>query len=742
MPLQNKTAIIITMEYDGDWKISWDKVSQVPSDPLSWPLLTNGNVGIVPSLDTSNRYGLCSVKNVVSGMSTSSQYDSFAPMNTFDISRVKCTLVDETETASYIEQTTLTDLQLNMQYGVLSATFSTSVSGLEIKHEWRALKHVQHAILHTLCFTGSVPPDTSKIVCYHEVGVPEGWSSADMVHNSDTVNGIGYNDGSDGVLYVSSSSYVNQQCASAFIRVGNDTSRAHPISSYVNERNASTSVIPIAIADPLGAIDVTLAVLSVVQVMPCRPKKTVMAHFGNTREMTPVAALASVISANDAAWNTLWKSQVVVNGSASILHDLNWAIRYSQWMLHSSYSTTLDESSPGIGDVSPDGPIANGRQDSYYTSCALLHVFLSGEQQLNARCGQLPSARQTTRSDGYQGSGFPYNELKGSDVSEAKLALLGSEPPVVRGSAFLAINCWNHYRIRRDLRWLHDFGYAMIRDTCDYIASLAYQPDPVGQPQLYSLPSEQAGTLDLISSIAALRCGIEASYALRYDPKEAWVAIRYGLRVPVDGLDSNIVLAPANTNLNPVDTQEPSRALQEPLFSLASDFGLVSVGMITATFEQWMPPLGTPCKTYVAEMVRLHGLGQIMQIHQNQISKSQFSFQLRKVLDTHFDLVTGFGNARAPGGHSAHNNDMAAQFVLAVMQGLCGVKVTGGLTETGEEYATFGVNSSVFSSLPSGWDGIAIRGLGYSQADMVIMNGASDYVKSASDSPWRENFII
>lgn len=750
------------MQYDGDWTVAWDTISTLPTNPSSWPAITNGNVAVVPFIDASNRYGTISSKNVIGGHSTQSFFDSLEPLDTFDFAKVKCVLVNTADDHSVIQQISVVDVRLDLHYGVLSVTFDTSVSGLMITHEWRALKNVQFAIMHTIKFIGSVPSDTFKIMCFHEVSPVSGWPSADVVHNSDAVNGIGYDDGSDKVLLVHSSLYrdvsrnVFQSCAQAYIRVGNDTTIPHPISSYTTERNAATVVIPLVIEDPLMSIDVTLSILTAVTSGPLDAstgagklaRKLVVAQFGNTQERTPNSALAAVVAANEAAWDKIWKSFVKINGTASDIVNVNWALRYSQWMLHSCNCSTAAEASMGVGDVALDGPVANGRMNAGFVNNALLTNFPAAELQLVTRAGQLDHARRATRGDGHQGAAFPYNEHKGADVSEATIALINNEPHTVRGSAMLAIDAWNHYRLRLDKRWLNDYGYAMIRDACDYVASLATQPDEVGQPRLYVLPSEQAGILDLVAAIGALRAGIEASYALGYDPRDEWVAIRYGLMLPVDGLDPSILLAPADTNLNPVDTLEPLRALQEPFFSLASDFGLVKTNMIVSTYEQWAPALGTACKTYVAEMARLTSLAQIMQIVQTASSKTNYQAQLATLLTTHFDNATGFGNAREPlalqdadTASAAHNNEIGALFVLSVIHGIAGVRITGGLTETGEAYASFGVNSSAFAALPEDWDSITVKGMGYAQADVIIMNGTSDFVATASDEPWQGTFI-
>ena len=275
------------------------------------------------------------------------------------------------------------------------------------------------------------------------------------------------------------------------------------------------------------------------------------------------------------------------------------------------------------------------------------------------------------------------------------------------------------------------------------LCSSATCPDPVGQPDVFSLVGAvgpdvgRAGAVDDPALVAAvvggIRGAVEAAYVIGQSPPAIWTSVRYGLTLPsaVSPIDGGpLIGSDAATPLAPLGIPEPLLVLSEPLLSLSEDLG-ANASTLPQNAAYWGSAAGrrsTGVSAFEAafgDLVLLHAAAQLSQYDASR--SPAFLAALGATLAAHSDAASGgWGNLRPAAGPSAAPSDLglSAMLLLVFVQGLCGATVQGGVTQTRILYATMGVNASATAVLPADWQNVRIHGLG-GQADLVLFNSAT-----------------
>jgi hypothetical protein len=185
---------------------------------------------------------------------------------------------------------------------------------------------------------------------------------------------------------------------------------------------------------------------------------------------------------------------------------------------------------------------------------------------------------------------------------------------------------------------------------------------------------------------------------------------------------------------------EPLFVLAEPLLSLVgSDLGLGSSAValnVTRQADSGNRVASTPYATAFGDLAILQARAQAAGL--DPAAVATFGTALDAALGAHFDAGGstftggGWGNFRprdtptALLGSTPSDLGLGAQLLLVFLQGLCGVRLQGGYAASGTQYATPGIAASPSAALPTGWDNVAVSGLGPDQAsDVVLLNKAT-----------------
>jgi hypothetical protein len=229
-------------------------------------------------------------------------------------------------------------------------------------------------------------------------------------------------------------------------------------------------------------------------------------------------------------------------------------------------------------------------------------------------------------------------------------------------------------------------------------------------------------TLCIASSAATLRAAIEASYLLGFSPPDAWITARYSLSLPKASVGNGIILRSRADSAN-VLPEVPLSVLLEPIGSLVeTELALNVKSSILSNFSLWTSEAVLASSigrdTATRRLIRLHAHALAMQTQSN-LSQS-FLERLEEFLEEHDDGPGGFGSLGLVG--KPNDIGIAARFLSVFLFGLAGATVCGGVGQSGEAYASFGLNLSSSAVLPEPWERMRVGGLGPSKIDAVLLN--------------------
>jgi hypothetical protein len=537
---------------------------------------------------------------------------------------------------------------------------------------------------------------------------------------------------------------------------------------------------------------------------------------------TPTLVAQSLISGHVAAWASKWTTYVDVPTGAS--SSVAWALRYAFYNLHSCLRST---GNPAFVDLAGTTLGSVGRGDDFLVNALLFASPGAARALLEEKWRILPVARQVAIGDGLEGARFPYarepssmddDDREGDDDfypeennQDAWNQSLSAVPPLgsgddpqdgssafagdggdpwldgpsastawqttpiairVYGTLMAAVDAWNYFRVTKDVDWLADRGWVIIRAAadlvCSMVAPMVYPSTPVILSQTPAIPAAGSTCVGVVgmdvsrtpttnpaavvaAAVAVMRATVEASYALGYNSPHVplWNAIRYGLILSTaTGGGNSIVASDATTNgLGPLAIPEPLVALTEPLASLSSS--LTNTTLFANNVNYWTDAsnryttTGTNASPRDVAIGDLVSLQAIAKLSQSTISyAATFSTALTSALASHGDMTTGFGNLRPAGGPSAAPNDLtlSALLILAFVQGLGGATVLGGYTSGQLTYSPLGVGTSASAVLPTSWERLVLYGIGPQQIDVVLLNGSVGATGgTGSFVPWTVN---
>ena len=464
----------------------------------------------------------------------------------------------------------------------------------------------------------------------------------------------------------------------------------------------------------------------------------------------------------------------MVGGSARV----RLALRCAAYALHAC-------ARPGAGAIDLAGTsFVRDRGDDFVVPAMVLLSPACAMDALDRRWEQLPGAARDAQAKGVpRGACLPYGTTPPWAVCGCASGTSGTSGASgtsgdrlrTHGGTMAAINAWNYYRATQDLDWLAERGYPLIRSVADLVANLAVLATSASAasgaaaagalalsgPSTYVLdaarvagglllptpPRAAAATagnaLEVASVVATLRCAMEASYELGFAPRELWGAVRYGLGPLVQPPPATSVLAP-DTPVLPEDPPEPLLCLVEPVASLSSDLWtfLPSSAALAPNVAYWQTlesvasasasasVSASAASVISAPLVLAAAEAQAAQTASGTLAVLMAAgdavlARLDAFLDRHMHPWGDLRHASAVSAASGADLGLSAQLLLVFLQGLGGVQVQGGVTETRFYYASLGVNANASAVLPSTWQQLVIHGLGAQQDDLILFNRAS-----------------
>ena len=714
--------------------------------PSTGPLLSNGKLGIVPTF--SSAVGLDTSTSVLGrgGEAYGTLDDAFHPCRFRFLSSASqpgqqqqhqlLTSDDPTLAPTYVLD--MRNAALTVPVRVMATAAGETTALCDVTHTVRVLRHLPHCVLHTLAVT--VPPEAQDgFQIVHELR--GGAGTVSPVFDSTLIASP----------HESTATYMMTGRATA----AKDGRAVHAACVYLFEEpglvecagfNASTcgttgftrlrlSAPAAAEGSAVGDASHTYVVHVLTGMMADGDADAPQDQLRRVLLGCSFRPHLELVARHEAAWADLWLSDMRL-ASKEGMTDAVLDARFASWAAALRWAAFNVHSCARPGSVVDlNGTMAGGNGELWIVPLLLLIHTEAGRAAVDARHSALGKAARAAAAHGLKGVKFPFRNGGGNALAES---WDGRGPLRLFDTALVAVNAWNCYRITRDRDWLLEKGYPLLRDVADAVAS-ACDPDRV-QEGVYRMratvglddsaaPPAVDNALTVCCARLALRAATEAAYDLGYRPKPLWLAVRWGLSVPfLPAPDAaNVVAVDASSSPGP---PAPEVVGVEPLLLLTSGLSELEFGpdgarpaaaALRATLDFWRPRLTRAAMARPAtKLVLAHVLA-----HKAQVDVAAVA-DLDAVMDEFLAAHAGgdWGNLGEREANVHNDLNLSAMLLLAVLRGLGGVAVGGGVSETQFLYAEMGVTAATTSSvLPLTWERLLIGGLGGDpRADYNVYN--------------------
>ena len=476
---------------------------------------------------------------------------------------------------------------------------------------------------------------------------------------------------------------------------------------------------------------------------------------------TPIDSVHSVVSRHVSEWDELWSRNItivpktVATVSEKSTIDQSWN-RHIRFAIYNIYSAVRDgsplplngSSFPGLPSSSSsalDAVDAGGVtavQSDLWLFPLLLALRPSMAQTLiEYRWQTLGDAIRRAYNYGMPGALYPSMQDDGVTWGPVTTSQLFA-------SALVSICAWNYFRVVTDRQWLLNKGYDILRSIADFYVSVS---GGLGADGLYHLSQVQGMNTGFLCDDQtmtnylvrlALRYAIEASYECGMDVPTNWMDMYKTLPITLDSNNTNPdqfllalpdsqgsadisktyikdVLLPLIPMLSYVlfisDAKDPQFAVQNSIRPSTSPYIEPAIGS-ALPFNRML--LAILCGVAAQQAVQVdnttsstgwidggstggvvYGLG--------------FEDRLLKLLADSSFIDPVWGNV-CTRDSNYYDLSMGAMFVMAILQGVCGVTIKGGVAETRFYYNAMGLDYQMNTIMPRTWDSVRVTGQAWS----------------------------
>lgn len=704
----------VTSVYDGQWTLTQAGVSNVAADDVG-ALLGNGKVALQTAFD-----GVIGVRSALLGAAPVFARGTYVNnvLPAFNPFGVRLFRNDDDPAAPVPE---LVQQSLTMNTGILSGTYNvigaSAFENVGVSVDVMALRHLPFCSLMTL----KVRPrmDVSYVDLYVEMAAPQ--ELREVQFNSATMHNPLVDTAGvymlTGVAKAGAAADTTMACALTavpdvgyqLINMGfnvyrRDSGRCFNKFRLVGAPGAVTLANGVDVAVHLLAANMSSQDFDEPLDEAKRVLLTVISRdLGSVAVPADPAAkyVAAIQRARDAhvsAWNKMWATTLNVcpraDATPSELADTALLRRYVRYTLYNLYSCVRD------AGYDPDQvPLLDLNGQFVYEAdlwLTPLLIFVRSEVAravIEYRHTTLAQAQQLAAAFGFKGAKYPAS----ADVVGYKAGMYWDARASLSlyNSALVSVHAWNYYRISGDKEWLQSKGYPVMRGVANFIVSAASQDATT--PTLYHLDdtvgllgdetsSDNAMTVNLCT--LALRYASEASYELTLPARAEWSQVALGLVVPTFPTDRDKIRYDRNAlETVVVNVAEPLHVLLPPYSTnFFSVDNLRSVGAAllanTTLYENRVDA------DWVAHPFN-QGLVSFMYalLAQHQTSPATYTVKMMDGLRTFLQAHASgaWGNLKEFGARTSttpYDLNSGALLLLVLMQGLGGMIVQGGVTET------------------------------------------------------------
>ncbi|HNP23612.1 MAG TPA: glycoside hydrolase family 65 protein [Panacibacter sp.] len=391
-----------------------------------------------------------------------------------------------------------------------------------------------------------------------------------------------------------------------------------------------------------------------------------------------------LISFHNKAWDSLWKSDIVIEGDAQAQQDVHS-------MMYHLYSFTREGTAYSLSPMGLSGLGYNGHvfwdTDLWmFPSLLVLHPELA-KSLIEYRYQRLDAAKRNAFSHGYKGAMFPWESAE-TGVEETPVWAL-SGPFEHHITADVGMAAWNYYCVTQDKDWLKEKGWPLLQATADFWASRVERNGP-GRYDIKNVVAadEWAENVDnnAFTNAAAkanLNAATEAAKLLGLIPNPDWKQVADN--IPILKFADGVTKEHAAYSGEGIK-QGDVNLLAYPLKEITDP---AQVKRDLDYYSTRVPNEGTPAMTQAIFALLYSRIGDA--------DKAAHFFKDSYVpnLNPPFRVI-----AETKGGTNPYFATGAGGILQCVMMGFGGVDIT-----------TKGI-TQIKTTLPAGWKSVTLKGIG------------------------------
>jgi protein-glucosylgalactosylhydroxylysine glucosidase len=398
-----------------------------------------------------------------------------------------------------------------------------------------------------------------------------------------------------------------------------------------------------------------------------------------------------LIEFHNAAWDSLWKSDIIIDGDDASQRDVHAAMYHLYSFVREG--TSYSPSPMGLSGLGYNGHVFWDAELWMFPAILVLHPEMA-KSMVEYRYQRLAEAKHNAFAHGYKGAMYPWESAATGNEETPVWALSG--PFEHHITADVAIAAWNYFAVTQDTAWLKDKGFPVIKECADFWASRVEKNGP-GKYDIKNVVAadEWAENVDnnAFTNAAAkanLRYAVMAASILHERIDEDWIDV--GKNIPILRLSNGVTqehatyhgekIKQADVNLlaYPLKEITDQQQIKKDLEYYESRIGEGSPAMTHAIFALLYARLSEPVKAWNA-------------FEESFIPNKKEPFGVL---------------SESAGGTNPYFATGAGGFLQSVLMGFGGLEITpDGITQ-------------IKSSLPKQWKSLVLTGIGKDKKTFTI----------------------
>ena len=176
---------------------------------------------------------------------------------------------------------------------------------------------------------------------------------------------------------------------------------------------------------------------------------------------------------HNAAWDDLWKSDIVIEGDDESQRDVHSAMYHLYSFVREG--TSYSPSPMGLSGLGYNGHVFWDAELWMFPAILALHPEMA-KSMVEYRYQRLPQAKHNAFAHGYKGAMYPWESAASGNEETPVWALSG--PFEHHITADVAIAAWNYFAVTQDTVWLREKGFPVIKECADFWASRVEKNGP------------------------------------------------------------------------------------------------------------------------------------------------------------------------------------------------------------------------------------------------------------------------